>query len=89
MHNRARQFKNCRALFYGYYHPVNETPDGKLEGKENIQTANKPTANQDDDAKRKKQSDYQKAVDWLQLQILIRQLGEETNKKIDAQSKVN
>ncbi|MBO9675443.1 MAG: hypothetical protein J7577_18485, partial [Sphingobacteriaceae bacterium] len=75
--------------FYGYYHPVNETPDGKLDGKENSQTTNKPSANQDDDAKRKKQSDYQKAVDWLQLQILIRQIGEETNKKIEAQSRAN
>jgi RHS repeat-associated protein len=75
--------------FYGYYHPVNETPDGKLDGKENGRPANKPAASQNDEEKPKKQSDYQKAANWLQLQILIRQLGEETNKIIEGQSKAN
>lgn len=46
-------------------------------------------ANQNDEEKSKKQSDYQKVVNWLQLQILIRHLGEETNKKIEEQSKAN
>lgn len=61
--------------FYGYYRPVKETEDGKLNN-EGAQTASSENNSKNDKNDSEGINDsyraYQAAASWLQLQILIR-----------------